>query len=158
MTTTNPPSPADVILLVEDDPGDQELTRRTFAREGDHHLVIVSDGEEALDYLNHRNEFADSAWSPTPSLILLDLNMPRLDGFEFLEARKREPHLRRIPVVALSTSRHVDDIARAYALGVNSYISKPTNLEEFADIVRVLRDYWFRIVSLPPPFRPANRS
>ncbi len=139
------------ILLVEDDPGDQELTRRAF-EEGKlrNRLQIVSDGEEALDYLRRQGAYADASTSPRPQLVLLDLNLPRLDGRAVLEQMRSDPDLRRIPVVALTTSRQEEDIVRSYDLGVNSYISKPVSMDSFVDVLRTLENYWFQVVMLPP--------
>jgi CheY-like chemotaxis protein len=111
----------------------------------------VRDGEELLDFLNHRGACAPPARSPTPSLILLDLNMPKMDGREALAMIKSDPELSRIPVVVMTTSTADQDIARAYELGSNSFISKPITLPELIDITKVLGQYWFEIVKLPKP-------
>ena len=119
-------------MLVEDDPGDQELTRR--ALEEGHvqcDLHIVGDGELALDYLLRRGEFEDPETSPRPDLVLLDLNLPKLDGKQVLEQMRQHPEMRRIAVVALTTSKQEADIVRTNDLGVNSYITKPVDVDEF---------------------------
>jgi CheY-like chemotaxis protein len=146
------PSPrAVVILLVEDDPGDQELTRRAFEESKiGNDLRIVENGQEALDYLQRRGEYADEKMSPCPSLILLDLNMPKMDGKEFLAQFGSDPNIRRIPVVVLTTSKQDEDVIRSYDLGVNSYISKPVRMEQFIDVIKALESYWFELVLLPP--------
>lgn len=139
-----------IILLVEDDPDDQELTKR--ALEGSklrNELRVVDDGEQALDYLFHRDEFADPERYPRPDLILLDLNLPKLDGRAVLREIKQSPDLRRIPVVILTTSSQEEDILRSYDLGVNSYITKPLHMEGFIKVVRDLERYWFELVVLP---------
>ena len=139
-----------VILLVEDDPGDQELTRRALT-EGVFRadLRIVSDGEEALDYLHRRGAYADSDDAPLPDLILLDLNMPKLDGKDVLRAVKSHVTLRSLPVVVLTTSQQEADVFRSYDLGCNSFISKPVVADAFVDVIRELGSYWFELVTLP---------
>jgi len=140
-----------VILLAEDDPGDQELTQRALEQSRiRNELYIVEDGEEALDYLLRRGKYEDPASSPKPDLMLLDLNMPKVDGKRVLEQMRADPNLRRVPVVALTTSRQEQDIISTYDLGVNSYIVKPVNMDQFINAIKVLKDYWFQIVVLPP--------
>lgn len=139
-----------VILLVEDDPDDQELTQRAFrACRYRNTLQIVNDGEEALDYLYRRGPFADPACSPRPHLILLDLNMPKLDGRAVLARIKEDPTLRQIPIVILTTSSRAEDVSRSYDLGVNSYVAKPVRMELFIQAIRDLEHYWFNLVVLP---------
>jgi CheY-like chemotaxis protein len=140
-----------VILLAEDDPGDQELTRRALEQSRiRNELYIVEDGEEALDYLLRRGKYEDPISSPKPDLMLLDLNMPKMDGKQLLEQMRADPNLRRIPVVALTTSKQENDIIRTYDLGANSYIVKPVDMDQFVNAIKVLKDYWFQIVVLPP--------
>ena len=140
-----------VILLAEDDPGDQELTRRALEQSKiRNELYIVEDGEEALDYLRRRGKYQDPTLSPKPDLMLLDLNMPKMDGKQLLEQMRADPGLRRIPVVALTTSKQENDIIRTYDLGANSYIIKPVDMDQFVSAIKVLEDYWFQIVVLPP--------
>ena len=140
-----------VILLAEDDPGDQELTRRALEQSRiRNELYIVEDGEEALDYLLRRGKYEDPASSPKPDLMLLDLNMPKMDGKQLLKQMRADPNLRRIPVVALTTSKQESDIIRTYDLGANSYIVKPVDMDQFINAIKVLKDYWFQIVVLPP--------
>lgn len=140
-----------VILLAEDDPGDQQLVKRVLDEGGVRcDLRIVHDGEEALDYLLHRGRYGDSTRYPMPDLLLLDLNMPRLDGREVLRQMAAYPSLRRIATVVLTTSSQEQDILYSYDLGANSYIAKPASLERFEDVIRVLEKYWFHIVLLPP--------
>jgi len=139
-----------IILLVEDDPDDQKLTKR--ALEGSklrNELRVVDDGEQALDYLFRRGKLEDPEKSPRPDLILLDLNLPKLDGRAVLKEIKQSPDLRRIPVVILTTSSQEEDILRSYELGVNSYITKPMRMEGFINVVRDLERYWFELVVLP---------
>lgn len=140
------------ILYAEDDPDDRMLAADAFKE--NHHtfrLETVNDGRELLDYLLRLGRYTDPSLSPRPGLILLDLNMPRLDGREALAEIKAHPELRRIPVVVMTTSRAETDILRSYDLGAASYIVKPVT---FASLVEVLRDlgrYWFEIVALPEP-------
>lgn len=139
-----------VILLVEDDPDDQALTQRAFRASTVRNTVrIVNDGEEALDYLYRRGLFTDPSTSPRPDLILLDLNMPKLDGRAVLAHIKDDPALRRIPTVILTTSSRQEDVARSYDLGVNSYLMKPVRMESFVNAIRDLEHYWFNLVLLP---------
>ncbi|MDH3214879.1 MAG: response regulator [Candidatus Krumholzibacteria bacterium] len=140
-----------VILLVEDDPGDQELTRRAFKESKIHSdLYIAENGEEALDYLHRQGKYQDAEISPWPHLILLDLNMPKINGKEFLVELRSDRLLRRIPVVVLTTSKHEEDVLRSYDLGVNSYITKPASMDEFVRLINTLESYWFELVQLPP--------
>ena len=140
-----------VILLAEDDPGDQELTRRALQKDALRaDLNIVQNGEEFLDYLYRRGEFADPAASPRPDLILLDLNMPKLNGREALAQIKQHKELGRIPVIVLTTSQQEIDILQSYDLGCSSYIQKPVDVEQFIQVVRTLGTYWFEVVTLPP--------
>ena len=112
-------------------------------------LHFVKDDEELLDYLDHRGQYTDSESFPRPRLILLDLNMPRMDGREALAKIKRDPDLRQIPVVVLTTSKAEEDIFRAYDLGANSFITKPVQFEGLVEVMKVLQKYWFEIVELP---------
>ena len=139
-----------IILLAEDDPGDQELTRRAL-EEGPvrNELHIVADGEETLDYLFRRGKYCDPATAPRPDLLLLDLNMPKVDGRQVLQQVRRQPALRRLAVVVLTTSQREEDVLRTYDLGANSYITKPVDMEQFIRVIQILEEYWFRIVALP---------
>jgi two-component system, chemotaxis family, response regulator Rcp1 len=150
MKTTSRGKPA-IILLVEDDRGDQELTRRALG-EGKirNELRIVEDGEEALAYLFRHGKYKDPATSPRPDLLLLDLNLPRVDGREVLERVREDSKLRRMAVVVLTTSRQEEDILRSYEVGCNSFITKPVDMDQFIRVVQTLEEYWFQIVVLPP--------
>lgn len=140
-----------IILLVEDDPEDGYLIGEAFAEShAPHRLVIVNDGEELLDYLYRRGQFADLPDWERPDLILLDLNMPRKDGREALLDIKSDPDLRRIPVVVLSNSRDEEDILQCYDLGVSGYISKPVSFMGFLNAIQSFSTYWLQIVTLPP--------
>ena len=112
-------------------------------------LHCVEDGVELLEYLRREGKFADPATSPRPSLILLDLNMPRMDGREALQHIKADPNLRSIPVVILTTSKEEEDMIRGYDLGAASYITKPVNFEGLVDLMRAIGRYWIEFVELP---------
>ena len=136
------------ILMVEDNEGDVLLTR--LALKDSKILVeldVVEDGVEAIDYLRHRGRHAGTL---RPDLILLDLNLPRMDGREVLAEVKSDPALRRIPVVILSGSAAEEDLVRAYDLHANCYVVKPVGAEEFAKIVKSIPTFWLSVVSLPP--------
>ena len=139
-----------IILLADDDPDDRQLTQDAFAESRlANDLRCVEDGQELLDYLRREGRFQGSGDAPRPGLILLDLNMPRMDGREALQAIKADPGLRSIPIVVLTTSKSEEDVFRSYDLGVNSFITKPVSFEGLVDVVRVLGHYWFEIVELP---------
>jgi len=140
-----------IILLVEDDLGDQELTLRAFEESKlKNELHIVDDGEEAINYLLRKGKYHDPATSPKPDLILLDLNLPKMDGRQVLERIRQEPELRRMAVVVLTTSRQEQDIIRSYDLGCNSFITKPVDMVQFVQVIESLEQYWFQVVLLPP--------
>lgn len=135
------------ILLVEDDPGDALLAVELLGESKlNNQFAIVGDGEEALEYLRREGQYADAR---RPDLILLDLNMPRMDGHELLGILKNDEDLRRIPVVVLTTSGSSDDIDAAYAAYANCYITKPIGLDQLAKVVRSIDEFWFSIVRLP---------
>lgn len=138
------------ILYADDDLDDQMLVRDAMqeARLAND-LQFVNDGEELLDYLHNRGKFDDPEKYPTPGLILLDLNMPRLDGREALKIIKADPALRMIPIVVLTTSKVEEDILRSYNLGVNSFVVKPVTFSSLVEVVKSLAVYWFDIVQLP---------
>ena len=136
-----------VILLVEDDKADVELTQYTIAKAKvlvDLHAV--GDGVEALAFLRCEGKYADA---PRPDLILLDLNMPRMDGRTFLSEMRADDNLRAIPVVVLTTSQSDEDILKSYKLGANCYVTKPVGLDEFIKMVNAIEEFWFTIVRLP---------
>jgi len=139
-----------VILIAEDDDDDFLLTREALEESRLLNVLFrVKNGEELLDYLLRRGAYTEAAASPRPTLILLDLNMPKMDGREALKQIKSHPALRQIPVVVLTTSAAEEDIAKSYDLGVNSFIRKPVSFEEFLKTIRVLKKYWLEIVTLP---------
>ncbi len=109
----------------------------------------VKDGEELMRYLRHSGEFNDAVRSPKPGLILLDLNMPKMDGREALREIKADPILHHIPVVVLTTSRAEEDVVRSYEFGVNSYIIKPLTFQGLVDAMKAVGTYWFEVVALP---------
>ena len=138
------------ILIAEDDPDDRLLARDALAESKFVNMVrFVEDGQELLDYLRRRGRFADPAMSPTPSIVLIDLNMPRMDGRAAIEAIKTDPALRHIPVTVLTTSRADEDICRSYSLGVNSYITKPVSFHGLVHVMKSIGQYWLEIVELP---------
>lgn len=138
------------ILLAEDDDDDYLLTEQAFTENRlANRLKRVRDGVELLDYLHGRGPFADRESYPHPALLLLDLNMPRMDGREALAAIKSDPRLRRLPVVVLTTSHAQEDVVRSYDLGVNSFISKPVAFHGLVNAIRALGCYWLEIVELP---------
>jgi len=144
------------ILLAEDDPDDRLLTRRALQKSQIANTIsTVEDGEELMDYLRHEGEYSDPDDAPRPGLILLDLNMPRMDGREALKKIKSDPDLRRIPVIVLTTSEAEQDILQSYDLGVNAFVTKPVTFDGLADTVQALGDFWFEIVKLPSE-RDAN--
>jgi CheY-like chemotaxis protein len=138
------------ILMADDDPDDREMTREAFEESRlANDLRFVEDGEELLDYLQRRGKYADPASSPRPGLILLDLNMPRMDGREALARIKADPSLKRIRVVVMTTSKAEEDIVRSYDLSAASYISKPVKFERLVEVVKAIGQYWLEIVELP---------
>ncbi len=146
--TDEPETPDPLILLVDDNDVDQFLTRRAFAQSGFRvRLECVEDGDECIKYLRREPPYEDA---PTPHLVLLDINMPRVGGKEVLSAIKSVEALRRIPVIVLTTSQSDRDKHEMYNLRANSYIIKPVDFNAFVDIVRSLCQYWFRTVTLPP--------
>jgi two-component system response regulator len=135
------------VLLVEDDPGDVLMTTEAFAEHKvANRLSVVSDGVTALQFLRKEGEHAGA---PTPDLILLDLNLPRMDGREVLAAVKADPELKQIPVVVLTTSEAEEDVLRSYALHANAYVTKPVDFERFIEVVRKIDDFFVTVVRLP---------
>ena len=131
------------ILLVEDNPDDVELTRLAFEEaQVANRMIVAKDGAEALDYLFARGAHAGRNPAELPSIVLLDLNLPKLDGREVLQAIRAEPATRDLPVVVLTTSAEPFDVEASYTLGVNSYIQKPVDFEQFVSAVRQVGLYW----------------
>lgn len=135
------------ILLVEDNPADVRLTEEVLNEvDVPNEMTSVSNGEDAMAYLRHENKYADAA---RPDIILLDLNLPRKDGREVLAEIKKDPDLKRIPVIVLTTSRAEQDVVAAYDLHANCYIIKPLDLERFLAVLKATVDFWLDIVKLP---------
>ncbi len=135
------------VLLVEDDPGDVLMTREAFEDYKVHNqLHVVNDGEQAMAFLRNEGEYAGL---PRPDLVLLDLNLPRMDGRQVLDAIKSDPDLSSIPVVVLTTSEAEDDVLRSYSLHANAYVTKPVDFERFIDVVRQIDDFFVSVVRLP---------
>jgi chemotaxis family two-component system response regulator Rcp1 len=137
------------ILLVEDSPGDVRLTREAFREtNGAVELHVASDGVEAMAFLKRDGTNADA---PRPDFILLDLNLPRMDGREVLVHIKEDPDLRTIPTIILTTSEADADVLKSYELNANAYLKKPVTLEAFESLVRSINDFWLTKVMLPQP-------
>jgi len=135
------------ILLVEDNPGDVRLTREALKEAKFRNtLQVVGDGAEALAYLRQQGQYSGAI---RPHLIMLDLNLPRMDGREVLATIKKDADLRRIPVVVLSSSQAETDIARAYELHANCYVTKPVDIDHFLQVVKSIEEFWVEIVKLP---------
>lgn len=136
-----------VLLLVEDNPADIRLAQEVLRMAGfAHELLIARDGEQALRLLRRDTGYETA---PRPALVLLDLNLPRLDGRAVLREMKRDPQLLRIPVIVLSTSKAESDVAACYDAHANCYLAKPVDVLEFSRLVELIRDFWFGIVRLP---------
>jgi CheY-like chemotaxis protein len=144
--------PAFAILLVEDNPAEVKITQRALRESGcAADLLVVRDGQEALDYLLRQGDHAgDPAWR-APDLVLLDLNLPRLTGREVLERVRATPALRCVPVVVLTTSARPEDVEDIYAAGANTYIQKPQDFARFVQLLRTLQHYWLETALLPRP-------
>ena len=137
------------ILLVEDNPGDVRLTREAFKElRITNELHVITDGTQALDFMHGRNEDESS---PAVDLVLLDLNLPKVDGIEVLKEIKTDPVLKRTPVIVLTSSAAEDDIVRSYENYTNAYITKPVAPDQFVDVIQSLEEFWFTIVRSPPP-------
>ena len=146
MTQTQPARQIEV-LLVEDDPGDVLMTREAFEDyKLRNQLHVVNDGADAMAFLRREGEYAEA---PRPDLILLDLNLPRMDGREVLQAVKSDAELASIPVVVLTTSEAEEDILRSYSLHANAYVTKPVDFERFIEVVRRIDDFFVSVVRLP---------
>lgn len=144
-----------VILLVEDNPDDAALTLRAFKRS---HLMnpiaVARDGIEALDFLFARGAHAGRAGQPMPTLVILDLKLPKLDGLGVLKAMRENERTRYMPVVILTSSKEEQDLITGYALGANSYVRKPVDFTEFLEAVKVLGIYWLMLNEIPPETTP----
>lgn len=138
------------ILIADDDADDRFMIQEAFESSRlNNRIDFVEDGEQLLAYLRREGEYAKLEGETPPGLILLDLNMPKMDGREALRELKADPELQCIPVVVLTTSEAEEDIVRTYGLGVNSFITKPVTFDELVNVVKVLCNYWIEIVALP---------
>ncbi len=147
MNTPAPSKPID-ILLVEDSPTDALLTQHALSKARlINRLHIVKDGVEAIAFLRRQEPYADA---PRPQLILLDLNMPRMDGREVLAELKADDNLKIIPVIVLTTSAAEEDVIKSYKLHANAYITKPVGFDAFTEAVASIENFWFAVVTLPP--------
>lgn len=150
MTDINMGKPIE-ILLVEDNPGDVRLTLEAFKEaKVTNRIHTVQDGEAALSFLQRQGSYADA---PKPDMILLDLNLPKKDGREVLEAIKKDPALKRIPVVILTTSKAEEDILKTYDLHANCYITKPVDIDQFFGVIKSIESFWLTFVRLPTDWR-----
>lgn len=139
------------ILLVEDNPSDAELTMHAFLKSKlANEVRLVRDGAEALDFLFCRGTFSSRRFDSPPHVVLLDLKLPKVDGLQVLEQVKEDERTRSIPIIVLTSSKEETDLARSYKLGVNSYIQKPVNFDEFQKVVQQLGMYWLLLNSKPP--------
>ncbi|HEX2896777.1 MAG TPA: response regulator [candidate division Zixibacteria bacterium] len=135
------------ILLVEDNPADIRLATEALKEGGVvSDLSVVTDGMDAINFLKRTGKYSDS---PRPELILLDLNLPRKNGFDVLQVLKADPNLKSIPVIMLTTSSAEEDIVKSYNLNANCFVTKPTDLEQFLEVVKTIEEFWLTIASLP---------
>lgn len=142
---------AHAILLVEDNPADVKITQRALKESGlPVELIVVRDGEEAVSYLLRQGAHAETPRWRSPDLILLDLNLPRMNGRQVLERIRATPELRTVPVVVLTTSRRQEDVQQMYAAGANTYIEKPQDFHRFVQVLDTIHRYWLDLALLPP--------
>ena len=140
-----------IILLVEDNPSDIDLTKRAFAKGHiANDLVVVEDGQDALDYIFCNGKYSTRDKNQFPAVVLLDLKLPKIDGLEVLRRIREAELIKRIPVVILTSSQEEQDIAVSYDIGVNSYIRKPVDFNQFAEAIKHLGLYWL-VINEPPP-------
>jgi CheY-like chemotaxis protein len=143
---------AHAILLVEDNPADVKITQRALRESGlPVELIVVRDGQEAVEYLLRQGTHASATDWRSPDLILLDLNLPGMTGHQVLERVRSEPALRAVPVVVLTTSRRHEDVQKMYASGANTYIEKPQDFSRFVQALQTIHRYWLDLALLPPP-------
>jgi len=139
------------ILIADDDPDDRIIIEKALQESGVKiPLQFVTNGEELLNYLERKGNFSALKGEHWPSFILLDLNMPKIDGGKALALLKTDPELRRIPVIIFTTSQSSEDISRSYRLGANSFITKPVSFDEMVTLMGSLKQYWLETVQLPP--------
>ena len=140
-----------VILLVEDNPSDIELTKRALAKKNiTNDVFVVEDGKSALDFLWGRGEFSGREITQMPTVILLDLKMPKVNGLEVIQQIRSDLRTKRIPIVILTSSQEEEDLCTAYDLGANSYIRKPVDFMQFAEVIALLGYYWLELNEPPP--------
>jgi len=139
------------IHMCDDDPDDQLLVTDALqeARLGNP-IDFTSNGRELLQYLNREGDYAALKDQPLPGLILLDLNMPIMDGREVLKVLKNDDKFKSIPIIVLTTSKAEEDVARSYDMGVNSFVIKPVSFENLVEMIQSITEYWFNVVALPP--------
>ncbi len=138
------------LLLIEDSPEDREATLRAFRKcNFENPIIVCVDGDDALNFLHHRGKYAPPHTSPRPGLVLLDLNMPGTDGRQVLAEIKSDERLKTIPVIVLTTSTNVKDIASSYEAGASSYVTKPVDVDAFVKTVNTLKSWWFEEIILP---------
>jgi CheY-like chemotaxis protein len=143
--------PTHAILLVEDNPADIKITQRALRESGlAVDLIVLRDGQEALDYLLRRGPYADDPNWRSPDLILLDLNLPRLSGQEVLTRIRAEAELNTVPIIVLTTSHRQEDVEAVYAAGANTYIEKPQDFTRFVQVLQTIQRYWLEMALLPP--------
>jgi CheY-like chemotaxis protein len=146
----------DLILVAEDNPDDREIIREAFEEavgDGGFELLLVCDGEEALETLLRRSLPGGKDEGPMPSLVILDMDMPKKNGVETIKAMRATRRLRRVPVMMMSTSSALPDIDRSYCAGANSYLVKPHTISGLADIFKMTLDYWFGVARMPSKSR-----
>jgi two-component system response regulator len=145
------------ILIVEDDDDDFLLAQKAMQKaEFSEKIYRVDDGEELINYLQRQGGYQDATDYPRPNLILLDLNMPKIDGRQALKIIKSDSTLKDIPIIVMTTSTNNEDIAMSYALGANSFIKKPVILDQMIEVMRQIKNYWFATVELPEDERDLN--
>lgn len=138
-----------IVLVVDDDPDDRQMVKDALDKcDIRHDIFFLENGEELVDYLSRNGDYNESN-APYPSLVLLDIKMPKMDGVEALQKIKSLPTIKSTPIIMLSTSRNPDDIAQAYDVGANSFISKPVNFNELVTTMNTLAQYWFQSTQLP---------
>ena len=138
------------VLVIEDEQNDVLLLQRAFKKSNvANPLQIVEDGETAISYLSGTGEYSDRGRFPLPIVVLLDIKLPRMSGFEILEWIKKQPNLCSIPVVVLTSSKEGPDLNKAYQLGANSYLCKPVNFESLVDIIKAIDQYWLSVNEIP---------
>ena len=147
------------ILMADDDADDRMMAKEALEEcRLANDLRFVENGVELLAYLRRQGPYGDPGAAPRPGLILLDLNMPKMDGREAIREIKLDPSLRRIPIVVMTTSRAEEDIYRTYELGVSSYVAKPVTFEGLVEVMKALGGYWFNVVALPDGGAPWARG